>query len=74
MKDYEEIKLNRYRSVVRFSFLFLVFLSGELIITKEIFGFVKINQEKVKYRYREFDDGWTYSFYYTPYKYKWQKI
>ena len=73
MEDYEEIKLEKYREVICFSFLFLVFLSGELIITKEVFGFVKINQQKVKYRYREFEE-FNYSFFWTPFKYKWIKI
>lgn len=73
MEDYEEIKLEKYREVICFSFLLLVFLSGELIITKEVFGFVKINQQKVKYRYREFEE-FNYSFFWTPFKYKWIKI
>lgn len=74
MEDYEEIKLEKYREVVVFSFCFLSFLSGELFFTKEFCGFVKIRQEKIKYRTTWFDDGWTYQEYWTRWKFKWIKI
>lgn len=74
MEDYEEVKLEKYREVIVFSFFFISFLSGELFFTKEFCGFIRVAQQKIKYRETWFDDGWTYQSYWKPYKYKWIKI
>jgi len=74
MEDYQEVSLNKFREVIIFSFLFFTFLSGEIIRTNEFCSFVKIRQEKIKYRWLRFDDGWSYMFYWAGWLYKWRKV
>lgn len=68
--SYQIIKLNKFREVISFSFLFMTYFSGEIIFNKEIFGFIRLRQEKAIIKTLEFDDGWTYQSYWVK-KYKW---
>ena len=71
--DYQEIKLNKFRNVISFSFCFITFFGGEIHFTKEIFGWCIIRQRKIKYKTVWFDE-WDYRSYWTPWKYKWITI
>jgi len=73
MEDYQEIKLNKFRDVVVFSFFFISFFSGELFLTGEFCGWKKIKQQKIKYRYTILDE-WDYQIKFSKFKYKWIKI
>ena len=73
MEDYQEIKLNKFREVVIFSLFFISFFSGELFLTNEFFGWVKIKQQKIKYRYKYFNE-WYYRDEWTPWRFKWVRI
>ena len=55
--DHEKIRLDKFREIISFSFLFITFFNWEIHFTKEIFGFVKLKQQKIKIRYKWFDDG-----------------
>jgi hypothetical protein len=69
----EEIRLNKYRTIICFSVLFLTFFGGKFWFTDEIFGVKILKQQKIKYRYEYFNE-----FYYrnewTKFRYKWQNI
>lgn len=73
-EDYQEIKLEKFREVICFSVLFLTFFAGKFYRTNEIFGWTKIQQQKIKYRETYFDDGWSYMTYWGNWKYKWITI
>jgi hypothetical protein len=72
MENYQEIKLEKCRRVIVFSFFFLTFLSQELIVTKEFFGFSQIKQQKVKIR-RSYLDEYDYQIRWVKY-YRWRTI
>lgn len=74
MEEYQEIKLNKFREVVVFSFFFLSFFSGRFFITDEFCGWIRIKQQKTKYRTKWFDSGLTFQEYWSEWKYKWRKI
>lgn len=68
--EYQEIKTNRVRNVISFSFFFITFFGGEIYFTKEFCGFVIIRQERIKYRYSYFNE-WFYQNEWMPWKYHW---
>lgn len=72
MNDIEEIKLEKCRKVIVFSFFSLTFLSQKLIVTKEFFGFSQIKQQKVRIR-RSYLDEFDYQIKWVKY-YRWRTI
>lgn len=70
--SYQILKLNKFREIISFSFLFITYFSGEISFTREIFGFIRYKQEKVIIKTLEFDDGWSYQSYWVK-KYRWIK-
>lgn len=73
MDDYKEIKLNKFRTVVCYSVLFFSFFGGKFYYTGNFFGLKQIKQQRIKIKYRYFDDGWSYNNYIVT-EYKWQTI
>lgn len=74
MKNYEEIDLEEFREKKVFSFLFMTFpdFHGNLIFTNKLFGFVKVQQQKYKWRMLQFDDGYTFNYFWGDWKYSWR--
>lgn len=58
-----------YRDKIIFSVFYLSFFSGELIITNELFGWVKIRQVRIKEQISWFDDN--FNQYFGGVKYRW---
>jgi len=59
----------KYRDKIVFSVFYLSFFSGELIITNELFGWVKIRQVRIKEQVTWFDDN--FNQYFGDTKYRW---
>lgn len=76
MKNYEEIEINEFREKNVFSFLFITFpdFHGSPIFTKKLFGFIKVKQQRYKWRMLKFDDGYSFSYYWSDWKYFWKYI
>lgn len=72
MEDYQEVKLDKFRNVISFSLFFITFF-GEIHFTKEIFGWVVLRQEKIKYRSFYFNEFY-YQNEWMPWKYSWRTI
>ena len=70
--DYQEIKLNKFRNVISFSFCFITFFSAEIHFTKEVFGWCIIRQQKIKTR-TSYLNEYDYQIYWLK-KYKWITI
>ena len=70
MEDYQEIKLNKFRKVIVFSFFFISFLSGELFFTKEFCGFIRVVQQKIKIR-QQYLNEYNYRLQWVK-QYKWK--
>lgn len=72
MKDYQQESLKKYRNKKVFSlFGFIITSDLDIVRTGKYFKYVEIVEEKVKVRYLDFDDGWTYKFFWTKWKEKW---
>lgn len=70
--DYQEIKLNKFRNVISFSFCFITFFGGEIHFTKEFCNFVRLQQQKIKTR-TSYLNEYDYQIYWLK-KYKWITI
>jgi len=71
MKDYQQESLKKYRNKKVFSLFGFIITNGVIIRTGKYFKYVEIIEEKVKVRYLDFDDGWTYKFFWTKWEEKW---
>jgi hypothetical protein len=72
--DYELVALEEYRTRKRLSIFPWIVTSGfngDYHWTGKWFTFVSIKEQKVKIRYTEFDSGWSYQNYWTPWKESW---
>jgi len=59
----------KYRDKIVFSVFYLSFFSGELIVTNEVFGWVKIRQVRIKEQISWFVDN--FNQYFGDIKYRW---
>jgi hypothetical protein len=73
MEEYQEIKLEKYRTIICFSVLYLTFFGGKFYKTDELFGWTNLRQQKVKYRRKYFNE-WYYQMEWTPWRFKWIKL
>lgn len=78
-ESYQIEKLGEFRTRRKFSFFPFIIVNGYesgYAWTGKWFTFVEITEEKVKERYLEFDDGWSYQSYWTGWQeaYKFIKI
>lgn len=70
--DYQEIKLNKFRNVISFSFCFITFFGAKIHFTKEFCNFVRLRQQKIKTR-TSYLNEYDYQIYWLK-KYKWVTI
>lgn len=64
----------KYRTKRVFSLFPFIFVNGielDIVYTGKWFKYVTIRQQKVKDRYLEFDDGWSYKNYWGPWETNW---
>jgi hypothetical protein len=73
MEDYQEIRLEKYRTIICFSVLYLTFFGGKFYKTDELFGWTNLRQQKVKYRIKYFNEFY-YQMEWTPWRFKWIKL
>ena len=59
----------KYRDKIVFSVFYLSFFSGELIVTNEVFGWVKIRQVRIKEQISWVDNN--FNQYFGDIKYRW---
>ena len=59
----------KYRDKIVFSVFYLSFFSGEIIITNELFGWIKIRQVRIKEQISWVDDN--FNQYFGDIKYRW---
>ena len=74
MEKSQMTKLEEFRTKRVFSLLPFIVVNGfenDFVWTGKWFKFVEITQQKVKERYAEFDDGWSYSYYWGKWKECW---
>ena len=68
--EYERIWLETIRKRKILSLLGFIIVD-KIIFTGKFFKYVDIEEKKYKWRRLEFDDGLTYSSYWTDWKYSW---
>ena len=66
--EYQSEHLSIFREREKFSFLPIILVSDRFVWTGKWFKKIKVLEEKIKTRYLEFDDGWSYRHYWGPWK------
>jgi len=77
METYQLEKLNEYRTRKVLSLFSFIVVNGyelDLIETGKWFSYVTIKEEKVRERYLQFDDGWTYQHYWSEWIENWKFV
>jgi hypothetical protein len=75
MEEYQIKKLSKYRKRNKFSLFPFIVVNGfdsDFIWTGKWFKKIKITEQKIKERYLDFDDGWSYKYFWTKWKTKWK--
>jgi len=76
-KQYQIQKSDTYRIRKIFSLLGFIIVNGydnDFQWTGKWFKWIKIKEQKVKERYKDFDDGWSYQEYWKEWKENWKFI
>lgn len=71
--DYQEKRLKRFRNRIVFNVLGFTFTNNTLTWTGVLFNVVVIKEEKIKYRYKDFEE-FNYSFFWSPWRFKYEFI
>jgi hypothetical protein len=75
--NYQIIFLDVFRirdSLSLFGFILVDYHSPQFVYTGKWFKFVKIKEQKIKYRFSDFDDGWSYQYYWKEWEYSYRFI
>lgn len=67
-------KTDEYRIVKTYSFLGFAVANYTIYYTGKIFAKTIIRFRKVRTRYSEFDDGWSYQFYWSKWIESWELV
>lgn len=70
----QQFMLDEFRERTVFSLLPIIIVDDLFVWTGKWGKYVKIKEQKYKYRYTKFDDGWTYLPYWTEWKTGWQFV
>ncbi len=74
MKEYQKQMLGIRRIRKKLSILPFFFTNDTLVWTGKWFKTIEIEEEMYQERYLEFDDGWSYQFYWGKWKTRWEFI
>jgi len=75
MEEYQIERIEEYRERKKLSVLPFIIVDGftsDFIWTGKWFKYVTIKEQRIKERYLEFDDGWSYTHYWGKWKYGWK--
>lgn len=73
-ENYQIIRLNEFRTRKVFSIFPFTFIGDSLVKTNVWFKYITVEEEKIKVRYKDFDDGWSYCYYWQEWQEEWKFI
>lgn len=72
MEEFQTVKLQKFRIRTKYSLFPFILVGAEFVWTGKWGKYVNITEQLEKYRYKNFDGGYSYQWYWSEWKYEWK--